>query len=191
MNSVEQEYSNYDSSLNDQNALLQKRYNEILAKRFPHSKSEETTAHQTPIRNIVRNRSKKKYSFHIPAHLKSKSKEFLAPQNIDGSKFNIEVLSHGKYGVKENQSYSNITKRRLLQNLKGKLSPSSNRIVNPRHATKANKERYIHDHNTSIHNRSDSLPNISREAGKAVSKASSKHNLSRINNLMSSVNYIK
>lgn len=57
--SSEQEYSNYNSSNNGNNALLQKRYNDILAKRFPKSKSEETTAHQTPCRNGLRSSQRK------------------------------------------------------------------------------------------------------------------------------------
>jgi len=135
-------------------------------KRFPNSKSEETTALQTPIRNIPKGLSKKKYSFHIPAHLKSKSKEFLAPQYRDGCKYNLEVLSNGKYSVKETQSYSSITKKRLLQSLKGKLSPPTGRVMNPRHK-RTNKERYIKNYN--LANRSDQsdsshmLPNISKE----------------------------
>jgi len=57
-NNVEYEYNNYDNSFNNQNYLLQKKYNEILAKRFPNSKSEETTAHQTPIRSLPKNSGK-------------------------------------------------------------------------------------------------------------------------------------
>lgn len=178
--SADYEYSNYDSGNNSQNSVLQKRYKEILAKRFPNTKSEDTTAHQTPIRNFSKNHSRKKYSFHIPAHLKSKSKEFLA--NIDGSKFNLEVLSKGKYSVKEGESYANITKRRLLHSLKGKLSPPNGRVVNPRHATKINKARYMKD-NSSLHNRSDSLPDISRESTHAISKNNSRSQLSKMSKI--------
>lgn len=163
--STDYEYSHQNSSLQEQNALLQKRYNEILAKRFPNTKSEESTNLQTPARHFHK---KKKYSFHIPAHLKSKSKEFLT-QNRDGSKYNLEILSNGKYSVKENKSYSNITKRRILHSLKGKLSPPSGRVMNPRHAAKVNKARYMHE-NGSVNNRSESLPDISKESTHPVSK---------------------
>ena len=49
INSPDYQYSNYESN-NEQNAILQKKYNEILSKRYPNSKSEETTLHQTPAR---------------------------------------------------------------------------------------------------------------------------------------------
>ena len=140
--------------------FFKNKYNEILAKRFPNSKSEDTTSLQTPVRNINKAVNKKKFSFHIPAHLKSKSKEFLGAQNRDGIKYNLEILSKGKYSMNENQSYSNITKRRLLQSLKGKLSPPVGRVINPRHAQKANKARYMKEINGN--SRSESLPSISK-----------------------------
>lgn len=181
LSSGDYEYSNYNSSVNDQNALLQKRYKEILAKRFPKSKSEEMTALQTPARNLTRSKNKKKYSFHIPAHLKSKSKEFLS-QNRDGSKYNLEVLSNGKYSVKENQSYSNITKRRLINSLKGKLSPPSGRVQNPRHEGKGSNEREAK--RKSSNGRSDSLPDISRESTHPVSKNPSRSQLSKMHKIV-------
>lgn len=177
--SADYEYSGYDTQQNDQHEALIKQYNKILSKRFPNSKSEESSMHHTPIREVIRKQNKNKYNFHIPAHLRSKSKEFLAPQNRDGWKYNLEVLSNGKYSVKENQSYTNITKRRLLQNLKGKLSPPSSRVINPRHI---NKAKYINKkHN--LNYRSDSLSGISKDTTQAISKNPSKNQLSRISKL--------
>jgi hypothetical protein len=82
--SADYEYSGYDTQQNDQHEALIKQYNKILSKRFPNSKSEENSMHHTPIREVIRKQNKNKYNFHIPAHLRSKSKEFLAPQNRDG-----------------------------------------------------------------------------------------------------------
>ena len=157
------------------------KYNEILAKRFPNSKSDESSSLQTPARNLSKGVNKKKFSFHIPAHLKSKSKEFLGAQNRDGLKYNLEILSKGKYSMNENQSYSNITKRRLLQNLKGKLSPPIGRVINPRHAQKANKARYMKE--IGANNRSESLPSISKDRPnpKQIPKNPSDHSLSGSN----------
>jgi hypothetical protein len=70
--------------------------------RYPNSKSEDTTSYHTPVANIYQTKHKRKYNFHIPAHLRSKGKDFLS-NNIDGSKYNLEVLSNGKYSVKENK----------------------------------------------------------------------------------------
>lgn len=90
----------------------------------------------------------------------------------------MEVLSNGKYKVKENQSYSNITKRRLLHSLRDKLSPQNNRIVNPRHSKKSNKDRYMKEH--SGHKRSGSLPTISNDSTGKVFKTDSHPRLRKL-----------
>ena len=181
IDSPDYEYSNYDSN-NDQNAILQMKYNKILAKRFPNLQNNDTASHHTPNRNILSKRSRKKYNFHIPAHLKSKSKEFLSSHNIDGSKYNLEILSNGKYSVNENQSYSKMTKRRFPYGMNPKLSPPNGRIMNPRHALEAQKERFRQD-NYNFDNRSGSLPDISRDSREStndVSKSNSKSRLSKM-----------
>ena len=128
--------------------------------------------------------NKKKYTFHIPSHLKSKSKEFLSSHNRDGSKFNLEILSNGKYSVKDPQSYSHISNRRLKHGLKEKLNPPSGRIVNPRHAMRAHRGRYDKD-SYSLDNRSGSLPDISRDSTNAVSKNNSRSQLSKMHKIVS------
>jgi len=171
--SPDYEYSNYNSG-GDLNSSLQRRYREILSKRFPNSRSEDASSYQSPINNSMHKRSKKKYSFHIPAHLRSKSKEFLASQNRDGSKYNLEVLSQGKYSIQQNQSYSDITKRRMTHGIKQKLSPSGrirsiNQIPKPRHRD-----------GSGFDDRSGSLPDISRESTNAISHNNSRTRLKKM-----------
>lgn len=179
--SPDYEYSNYDSNT-DQNSVLQRRYQKILANRFPNSRSEDASSYQSPIQEIIPKRSKnKKYNFHIPAHLKSKSKEFLS-QNRDGSKYNLEVLSQGKYSIKQNQSYSNITKRRMTTNLHEKFSPGSRRLENIKHH-KRNKNK----ENPNFEERSGSLPNITRSSTKAISH-SHNNSQSRLSKMYKMVN---
>jgi hypothetical protein len=77
--------------------------------------------------------------------------------------------------------YSNITKRKILQSLKGKLSPPSGHVINPRHAIKANKSRYMKEHDSDVYN---SLPGISRDGSHAVSKTKSRSELSKMQKLV-------
>lgn len=135
------------------NYLLQKKYNEILAKRFPGSKSEETTAHQTPIRSLKQSSSSthKKYNFKISKQIKAQSKEFF---KIDPSK--KWRLPSDKFSIANSSNSSKFTKRKLLNSLKEKLMTPNERGLKFKKATK--RSRYIPKN--SIHNRSESLPNI-------------------------------
>jgi len=181
-NSADYEYSGYETQQSDQNDALIKQYNKILAKRFPNSNSEGTSVQNTPMRNVIRKQNKDKYTFHIPAHMKSRSKEFMAPQNRDGCKYNLEVLSKGKYKIKDTDNYKKLTKRRLLHSLQEKLSPPRSKILNPRHASNASKLKYIKE-NHSLNYRSDSLSGLSKKSTQAISKHPSKSKLSRIQKL--------
>lgn len=130
MNSAEYEYSNYEAEFNRKNFMLQKKYNEILAKRFPGSKSEDTTAHQTPIRSM-KQQEVHKYNFKIPKHLKAKSKDFFSgSQNqTNSSKFKFSNLPYDKMSVAGSVNSKKFTKRKLLHSIKEKLLTPSDRLL--------------------------------------------------------------
>ena len=153
------------------NLSYKNKYNQILAKRFPGSKSEETTAHQTPIR-LLKNNQDKKYNFYIPAHLKSRSKEYFGNKN-NPKQWKINKLSVGKNSFSLGQNSRKYTKRKLLNSLKEKFITPKQRFM--KFNKPSNRSRYSNE--SSVHNRSESLPNI---MNKSVSQSSDYNSQSTI-----------